>query len=90
MKLSQQFVLREIAGEYIVVPTGEEAVHFHGLIALNETGVLLFKSLQESSKTIEQLTSQLCDLYEIDYGEAKADVQEFIQIIKDRGMLSDE
>ena len=32
MKISKEFILREIAGEYILVPVGKTALTFNGLV----------------------------------------------------------
>ena len=39
MKISENYIMREIAGEYIVVPTGRAAMDFKGLISLNDVGL---------------------------------------------------
>ncbi len=46
MKIDRSFVLREIAGEYIIIPTGKTALEFNGLITVNEIGMELWKMLQ--------------------------------------------
>ena len=53
MHISENYILREIMGEYIVVPTGEEAMKFQGLVTLNETGAFLWKELQKNDLTKE-------------------------------------
>lgn len=45
MKIDRNFVLREIAGEYIIIPTGKTALEFNGLITVNEIGMELWKML---------------------------------------------
>ena len=47
MKVSKEFILREIAGEHILVPIGAAAANFNGLISMNEVGRLLFDLLAE-------------------------------------------
>ena len=49
MKVSKEFVLREIAGDYIIIPTGKAVLEFNGLITENEVGVSLWKMLQEEA-----------------------------------------
>ena len=46
MRITKEFVLREIAGDYIIIPTGKTVFDFNGLITLNEVGVSLWKMLQ--------------------------------------------
>ena len=87
MKISENYILREIAGEYIVVPTGSAAMDFKGLITLNDTGVFLWKLLQEDDQTEEGLLDALCEEYEAVREEAKADIEEFLQRIRSEGML---
>lgn len=87
MKISENYILREIAGEYIVVPTGSAAMDFKGLITLNDTGVFLWKLLQEDDQTKESLLDALCEEYEAVREEAKTDIEEFLQRIRSEGML---
>ncbi len=47
MKVSRDFMLREIAGETVVIPVNEAAVHFQGIMSLNESGRLLWDKLRE-------------------------------------------
>ena len=46
MKASNQFILRKIAQEQLLIPVGEAAIEVRGLIALSESGGLLFEKLQ--------------------------------------------
>ena len=46
MKASNQFILRKIAQEQLLIPVGEAAIQVRGLIALSESGGLLFEKLQ--------------------------------------------
>ena len=87
MKISENYILREIAGEYIVVPTGSAAMDFKGLITLNDTGVFLWKLLQEDDQTKESLLDALREEYEAVREEAKTDIEEFLQRIRSEGML---
>lgn len=81
--------MREIAGEYIIVPTGREAMKFKGLISLNEAGAFIWKALQEGAQTEESLLDAVCDEYEITREEAEQDIREFLQKIRAEGMLDE-
>lgn len=82
MRISENYILREIMGEYIVVPTGEEAMKFQGLVTLNETGAFLWKELQKSDLTKEELRDRLCEEYEVDEEMADQDLDEFLEHIR--------
>jgi hypothetical protein len=38
MKIKSGYIMREVADNYVVVPTGQATVDFNGMITLNETG----------------------------------------------------
>ncbi len=84
MKVSKDFILREIAGEYILVPTGISATKINGLITMNELGCFIFKTLQENH-TMEKLVSAIVSEYDVDRATAQADAQEFLAQLKEIG-----
>lgn len=86
MKIKSGFILREIAGEYIIVPTGQAAIDFNGLITVNEVGRFLWEELQKET-TESELTDRILDEYEIDRETALNDVKEFIENLKTSGIL---
>ena len=78
MKIKSGFIMREIAGDYVVVPTGKAAMSFNGLITVNEVGRFLWDKLQKDVSE-QELTDMVLDEYEIDRETAAADVAEFIK-----------
>ena len=90
MKISKGFMLREIAGEYIVVPIGKAVFQFMGLITLNEVGRFLWELLQSKEYSMDQLIQKICQSYEVEEAVAQSDVREFIDALKSRGILSDD
>ena len=47
MKLKKNFVLRQVAGTWVVLPLGAETVHLSGMLQLNEAGAMLWRVLEE-------------------------------------------
>ena len=86
MKIKDGFILRSVAGQHVVMPIGQEAVHFNGLIQLNETGKLLFEHLQKEA-TEDDLVNVLKETYEVDQATATKDVQAFINTLKSKNVL---
>ena len=89
MKLKKGYIIREIASEIIVVPTGEEAIHFNGIMTLNKTGKTLFEALQ-TEQTLESLLNTLLNKYEIDSRTASKDIDAFITKLNGKGLLVNE
>lgn len=88
MKINKEFILREIAGEYIFVPVGSTSLEFNGLISINEVGVLIWKELQEGSD-VSSIVSKILEEYEIDEETAYKDVEEFISNLKDKKIIEE-
>ena len=89
MKVDKEFVLREIAGDYIIIPTGKTVLEFNGLITVNEVGVSLWKMLQREV-TLEELIQGILAEYEVEESVAREDIQEFLNTFVASGILSKE
>lgn len=81
MRIEQSFVLREVAGEYVIVPTGKAAMEFNGMITVNETGAFLWDQLS-AERTIEELAEAVFQEYEVDRETAVKDTEEFIGLLQ--------
>jgi hypothetical protein len=82
------FVVREIAGETIAIPAGAAARELSGLLALNGSGQFLFELLQ-TEQTEDSLVNAMLETYEIDEATARADVVEFVEILRNSGVLAE-
>ena len=88
MRIVPGFLVREIAGETIAIPSGQAAHRISGLVALNGSGKYLFELLQ-ADLTQESLVSALMDTYDVDFATAQADVTEFLALLQEHDMLAD-
>lgn len=86
MKFKKEFMLREIVGETVLIPTGETAAHFNGLISVNELGRFIWENY-EKAKDEDELLSFILDEYEVERDVAKADLEEFLQILRDAEII---
>ena len=86
MKINDNFVLRQVAGAWIVLSVAEKTVDFNGMLTLNETGLMLWKLLEKGS-TPEALAKALTDEYDVTYTEALADVDEYLGKLERAGCL---
>lgn len=80
MRIEKTFVLREIAGDYVIVPTGKSALEFNGLITVNEVGAFIWNQLQEET-TVDQIVEAIQEEYEVDRETAKVDTEEFLEVL---------
>jgi len=77
MKLNENFVLREIAGNSVILPLGSASVDLNGMLKLNSSGVLLWNALEKGCD-MEGLVEALVSEYEIDRETAKNDAVAFV------------
>ena len=89
MRITKEYVLREIAGDYIIIPTGKTVLDFNGLITLNEVGVSLWKMLQ-NEVTFDDLLQGILDEYDVEPDVAREDIQGFLAQLVQRGVIGAE
>ena len=86
LKIKEGFLLRELAGKHIVVPTGNATLDFNGMITLNETGAYLWSKLENGASAAE-LIKAIASEYRISETEAESDVYEFIEQLEGEQLL---
>ncbi len=87
MKVKQNFMIKKILDDYIVVPVGDELVNFDAMITLNETGAFLWEQLSED-KTEEELVKAMCAEYDVSQDVAKSDISDFIGLLQQAKVLA--
>ena len=78
MKKIKEFIIREIAGETIMVPTGATSQEFNGIITLSATAKFIWEHIEEV-ESLEALVSMITEEYEIDRETATKDTIEYVQ-----------
>lgn len=86
MKISQNYIFRKVADEYLLIPVGEAALSVKGLIGLSESGYLLYQKLQ-SDCTRQDLIQALLNEYDVAESDAAADVDAFLSQMSRLGIL---
>ena len=85
-KVKDGFVVRTIGSQTMAVPVGQRTSQFHGMIALSESGALLWQALTQGA-TAQTLADILLEHYEVDSQRALADVETFLQGLRQQGAL---
>ena len=87
MKIKEGFILKEIAGSFVVVPVGDDLVDFTLMITTNETGAFLWNCLSQH-RSEQELVAMLKAEYEgADDAQLEADVAEFVATLKENNVL---
>ena len=80
MKVKPGFILREVADTFVVMPVGDAVTKFNGMLSLNETGVVLWRKLEQGA-TVPELAQALTAQYGITEQKALADVTAFLEAL---------
>ena len=78
MKRSANFLLREVADTQVLVPLGDAAISFPGMVTLNATGAYIWELL-EQEQTLQTLADALAQHYAVDPEKALADATAFVE-----------
>lgn len=86
MKIKENFIRREVAGNNIVVAVGEAGENFHGMMKLNGTGCFLWEKLEAGAEK-DELISALLDEYEVEREQAASAVDSFVAELERLGCI---
>ena len=86
MKVIDGLMLREVAGNWVVIPTGSQVIEMGGIISLSESGAFLWKLLKEE-KSKEELVKAFLEEYDVSEATARKDVEEFIEELSHKKLV---
>lgn len=86
MKLKEGFILRQVAGETVVIPSGDD-MDLNLMITLNGTAKVLWERLEQGA-TREELIDALLAEYDVDAETAAAGVDGFVKKLEEHGFLA--
>ena len=86
MKIKKELVLREIAGDYILVPIGDTVFEHEGLFAMNEVACCIWNALPEAENEADLLKA-VCSEFDVEEAVARQDLQEFLSCLRQYGII---
>ena len=86
MKRIKEYIKRNIAGEIVLVPAGQTAEDFNGMITLTESGDFIWEHL-EDARDFNHLIELILEEYDIDKETAAQDASAFLMQLLQAGMI---
>lgn len=86
MNIKKEFVLREVAGDILLIPTGKTALDLNGMMTLNEVGAEIWRLLPEVHDE-EELVCRLLEEYDVGENELRKDVDDFLKKLRELDIL---
>ena len=87
MKRNPDLICRSIAGETVLVPTGQLAQNFNGMITLNEVAAFIWENLEKVDSQ-DELLKLILDEFEVEEAAADADLNGFLSMLLERGFAA--
>lgn len=88
MKLKDQLILREVAGQYVIVPVGKRVQEITSIVYISSSAAYLWDYMKDHEFTKEELVSRIMERY-VDVSEEKAaaDIDKFLKTLSDNNIL---
>ena len=89
MKIKEQYNVREMAGEHVVIMQGSSFSDLTRIISLNESALYLWNALEGKSFDVNKVADLLAESYGIDDEVAMRDAQRWLDKLEECGLLED-
>ena len=89
LRTKENFVLRSVAGQSVVVAVAQASVDFNGMLTLNESGAILWRVLEKGCEKKDLVDALLAE-YEVDEATAAQSVEKFLETLQTAGCVETE
>lgn len=78
MKIREEYKVREMAGEHVVIMQGRQGVDMTRIISLNESALYLWNALVGKEFTVDDAAHLLTERYAVDAATAARDAAAWV------------
>lgn len=93
MRINNGYVVKEIAGKYVIIPVGQNVVDYKNMLHINDTAAFILECMKEDT-TRENILAKMIEKYEAETEDDKAvlakDLDEFIVAAIEYGAVVEE
>ena len=86
MKLSDDFVLRRVMGQTLLVPVGAQSKTYNGVFTMSETGAFLLDAFA-AGDDVDTAAGKLAASFDVPPAEAADDARAFARRLLELGVL---
>lgn len=87
MKIKEGYIISTVAGENVVLPTGDD-LDLSVMITLNDSGKFLWEQLQEDKTEEDLLQAVIANYEDVDQEEAKGFIADFVAHLREYDLLA--
>ena len=89
MKFREEYKVRSMAGENVVIMQGEAGSDMTRIISLNDSSLLLWNELQGKEFEVSDVANILVATYEIDTEVAERDAKAWVEKLQECNLISE-
>lgn len=90
MKLKDGLILREVAGQYVIVPTGKRVREVTNIVYISSSGAYLWDYMKDHEFEKEDLVKRIMEHYTgVTEEKASEDIDKFLKLLADNNILDD-
>lgn len=90
MKLKDGLILREVAGQYVIVPTGKRVQEITNIVYISSSAAYLWDYMKEHEFEKEDLVKRIMEHFSgVTEEQAAADIDRFLKTLSDSSILDD-
>lgn len=89
MRINENFVLKSIAGEAVVMPVGEAVNKINGMIKLNPTAEIIWKALEQETTLEDVISTVRANCQNVNEATIIEDVVDFTEKLRKLGILEE-
>lgn len=88
MKLKDQLILREVAGQYVIVPTGKRVKEVTNIVYISASAAYLWDYMKDHEFEKEDLVKMTLEHYTgVTEEKVSADIDKYLQLLADNNIL---
>lgn len=90
MRLKDGLILREVAGQYVIVPIGKRVQEVTNIVYISASAAYLWDYMKDHEFEKEDLVQRIMEHYTgVTEEKAREDIEKFLKILADNNILDD-
>lgn len=90
MKLKDGLILREVAGQYVIVPTGKRVQEITSIVYISSSAAYLWDYMKDNEFEKEDLVQRIMEHYTgVTEEQAGEDVEKFLEVLVNNNIVND-
>ena len=90
MKLKDGLILREVAGQFVIVPTGKRVQEVTNIVYISSSAAYLWDYMKDHEFEEDELVNMILEHYTgVTEEKARADIQKFLKMLSDNNIMDD-